>query len=119
MAAPHDRPTVDEIVEAVREWLERDVMTSADTRLRFHARVAVNMLAMVERELAVGDDHAARHEDRLRSLGVPDDVELVAAIRERRLDDRGSEVRELLRASVVDKLLVANPKYLEAADRAG
>ena len=117
MAAPHDRPAIDELVEAVREWLERDVMTTTDSRLRFHARVAVNMLSMVERELAVGDEHAARHAERLARLGVSDDTELAIAIGERRFEDRADELRTLLRESVVDKLSVANPKYLVGPDR--
>ena len=118
MAAPHDRPTIEELVEAVREWLEHDVMSSTEGRLRFHARVAANMLGMVERELAVGGEQAQRHAARLEQLGVADDRELAAAIADRRLDDRADEVRELLRASVVDKLSVANPKYLDAGDSA-
>lgn len=117
MAAPHDRPTVDELVEAVREWLERDVITTTDGRLRFHARVAANMLSMVERELAVGDEQAARHAERLTALGMSDDAELAAAIADRRLEDRAAELRALLRESVVDKLAVANPKYLAGPDR--
>jgi hypothetical protein len=117
MAAPHDRPTIDELVEAVREWLERDVISTTDGRLRFHARVAANMLGMVERELAVGDAQEARHAERLAVLGVADDAELATAIDERRFDDRAEELRRLLRESVVDKLLVANPTYLAEPDR--
>ncbi|MFZ1491280.1 MAG: DUF6285 domain-containing protein [Ilumatobacteraceae bacterium] len=112
MAAPHDPPTAAELVEAVREWLERDVMTSTEGRLQFHARVAVNVLAMVERELALGPEQSDAHQERLDALGVTDDVELAAAIRSGRLDDRLAMVRELVRASVVDKLTVANPRYL-------
>jgi hypothetical protein len=119
MAAPHDRPTIDELVEAVREWLERDVITTTEGRLRFHARVAANMLSMVERELAVGEVQAERHAERLAALGVADDAELATAIGERRFDDRGEELRTLLRESVVDKLSVANPTYLAEPDRSG
>lgn len=111
--APHDRPTVAELVEAVREWLERDVMASTDGRMQFHARVAVNMLAMVERELASGPTHAASHRQRLDQLGVADDAELAARIRDGLLDDRLEEVRRLVQESVLDKLSVANPKYLD------
>ncbi len=48
MAAPHDAPTAAELVEAVREWIERDLMTSGDPRTKFQARVAVNALAIVD-----------------------------------------------------------------------
>jgi hypothetical protein len=44
-------------------------------------------------------------------LGMKDDAELAAAIRNGDLDDRFNEVVELVRASVLDKLAVANPSY--------
>jgi hypothetical protein len=106
-----------EMVDAVREWLLNDVVAGTEGRLRFHARVAANMLAMVGRELEVGPAQAAAHRERLAELGMADDVELAAAIRRGELDDRADELRRLLRASIVDKLLVANPGYLDPADR--
>ncbi len=118
MAAPHDAPSAAELLESVREWLERDVMDATEGRLKFHARVAVNMLAMVERELVLGPGQAHAHAQRLAALGVADDAALAAAIRGRRLDDRADEVRELLRAAVDDKLAVANPRYVDL-DSAG
>ena len=109
---PHDAPSARELVEAVREWLERDVMTSTSGRLQFNTRVAVNVLSMVERELAVGAQQADAHLARLAQLGCADDAELAQRIRSGELDDRSAEVRELVWASVRDKLAVANPKYL-------
>jgi hypothetical protein len=114
MAAPHDAPSAAELVEAVREWIERDLMSSADPRTKFHARVAANALAIVEREYELGDAQAAAHARRLERLGVADDTELADAIRARRFDDRADVLRALLLESVIDKLVVANPKYLPA-----
>ena len=111
MGAPHDAPSAIELLEAVREWIDRDVISSTDGRLRFHARVASNMLAMVEREIDFGASQAAAHEDRLARLGVADDTELAAAIRDRRFDDRADELRTILAEMVADKLAVANPRY--------
>lgn len=110
--SPHDVPTAEQLVESVREWIERDVLPATEGRLQFHARVAVNVLAMVERELAVGAQQAAAHEQRLAQLGCADDAELAERIRHGELDDRLPEVRDLVWASVRDKLAVANPKYL-------
>lgn len=110
----HGSPTAGELIEAVREWIERDVMSSTEGRLKFHARVAVNVLAMVERELALGEQHEAEHADRLATLGLADDAEFARAIRSGELDDRLDEVRSILRADVDAKLAVANPKYLGA-----
>jgi hypothetical protein len=98
----------------VREWLQGDVLPSTEGRLQYHARVAINALSIVERELAVGADQEAAHADRLRVLGVADDAELSAAIRSGALDDRLDEVRDLVWQSVRDKLAVANPKYLSS-----
>jgi len=101
-----DRPTAGELVAAVREFIERDVMGATEGRVRFHARVAVNALGIVERELErTGFSElgtAARERDR----------ELAARIRSGALDDRIDEVRAQLRESVREKLLVANPRYL-------
>jgi hypothetical protein len=109
---PHDVPSTGELVEAVREWLQSDVLAATDGRLQYHTRVAINVLSIVERELALGATHEAAHRDRLRSLGVGDDAALAAAIRAGDLDDRLGEVRALVWESVRDKLAVANPKYL-------
>lgn len=113
MGSPHDAPDLAQLVEAVREWLERDVVPGTQGRLSFHARVAVNMLTMVERELALGEEHERRHGERLEQLGVADEGELAAAIRSGELDDRLDVVRRLVWESVRDKLSVANPRYLE------
>ena len=112
---PHDSPTAEQLVEAVREWLERDVMPATQGRLQFHARVAVNVLSMVERELQLGPAMATAHEARLADLGAADEADLARMIREGELDDRLPEVRELVWASVRDKLSVANPKYLSGS----
>jgi aminoglycoside phosphotransferase (APT) family kinase protein len=113
MSAPHDRPTMAELVEAVREFLETEVMDSADGGLRFHARVAANALAIVERELASGPDQVVAHAARLGALGVADDAELAAAIRSGKMDDRWEDVVAAVAASVRDKLDVAHPGYTD------
>ena len=114
MTAPHDAPTSVQMVEAVREWLENDVMPAVQGRLNFHTRVAINMLAMVEREAALGDQQRVEHEKRLKSIGAADDVELARRIRNGEFDDSLEEVMLTLKDSIRDKLLVANPKYLNS-----
>ena len=109
---PHDVPTAAELVEAVREFLERDVMTATEGRVQFHTRVSINVLKMVERELTLGESQADVHAARLASLGVASEQELAAAIESGALDDRLDEVVAVVRATVNDKLVVANPKYL-------
>jgi len=118
-----DRPTAVELVTAVREFLERDVMAATDGRVQFHTRVAINALGMIERELELGPGFDAAEQARARALLGHDgdraffERELAARIREGSLDDRLDEVRAHVRATVREKLLVANPGYLPAAER--
>jgi hypothetical protein len=119
MTTPHDRPQADELVAAVREFLERDVMEATEGRVQFHTRVAINALRMVERELAEGAVMAEEHAARLAALGVADDAELAAAVREGRLDDRWDEVMTAVYESVVEKLRVANPGHLAGDEGVG
>ena len=117
MTEPHDVPTASELVEAVREFLERDVMKATEGRVQFHTRVAVNVLNMVQRELEAGAAQADAHGQRLAALGVSSEQELCDAIASGQLDDRLEEVVAVARATVRDKLLVANPRYLGAWKR--
>jgi aminoglycoside phosphotransferase (APT) family kinase protein len=109
--APHDRPSGAELAEALREWIETDVAGSTTGRVRFHARVATNVLATVERELRLGPAHDAAHRRRLDRLGFADDAALAAAIRSGEVDDRFGTVRAAVWSSVRDKLAVAHPGY--------
>ena len=113
MTAPHDAPNAAQLVEAVREFLEQDVLGATDGRVQFHTRVAINALKMVQRELEAGASPAEDHAARLARLGVSSEAELAAAIRSGALDERYDEVKELVWETVRDKLAVANPRYLE------
>ena len=55
-----DRPDARELLDAVRAFLEEQVVPALDGTRQFHARVAANVLAIVGRELATGDDALAR-----------------------------------------------------------
>jgi aminoglycoside phosphotransferase (APT) family kinase protein len=68
--APYGRPTASELLAAVREYLLDSVMPATSGQLAFHARVAANALAIVARELELGEaaadgDVAARVAARL------------------------------------------------------
>ena len=118
MSDLQDRPTAAELLEAIREFLEQDVMPAVEGRLRFHSRVAVNALGMLEREVRLGAELDAAERARLGALlGHDADVaklttELAARIREGSLDDRRDDVVAAVRESVRAKLLVSNPDYL-------
>jgi hypothetical protein len=113
-----DRPTAVELLEAIREFLEHDMMRSTEGRLRFHTRVAVNALGMLERELRLGPDLDAAERQRLAVLLGHDadlptlSAELARRIRDGSLDDRRAHVVAVVRESVRAKLLVSNPGYV-------
>ncbi|MFD1930315.1 MULTISPECIES: DUF6285 domain-containing protein [Nonomuraea] len=115
MSAPHDLPTAAQLVAAVREFLQADVLPAVEGRVRFHTRVAINVLGMVEREIELGPSQAASHAERLASLGVADDAELARAVREGDLegDPEGGALLDVLAEIVRDKLAVANPGHAE------
>lgn len=113
-----DRPTAVELLEAIREFLEQDVMSSVEGRVQFHTRVAINALGMLEREVRLGPELDAAERERLAALLGHDadlrtlTIELATRIRDGSLDDRRDEVVAAVRASVHAKLLVANPDYV-------
>ena len=123
-----DRPRADELAEAVREFIETEVLpTTDDPRLRFRALVAANGLGILEREIAAGAPLVRREVGALmRLLGsadsVPDDLDELR----RRASDLNRELSRRIRAgdapegtlvhllaTVADKLRVASPRYLE------
>ena len=111
MSEPHDLPDPPALLEAVREFLSEEVEPPLEGRLRYHLKVAINVLAIVERELRLGDEQAARHRERLARLGFQSDAELARAIRSGALDDRLDELAAELTQMVADKLAVARPDH--------
>ena len=115
----YGRPTAAELVAAVADFLDNDVRgaTGPDGRIadagqvNFHARVAANVLRIVERELT--DDSAAAVTGRLTELGFADEAQLAAAIRAGTLDGRAGDVLPALRTLVRHRLAVAHPGYDE------
>ncbi|MBN1092198.1 phosphotransferase family protein [Blastococcus sp. TML/M2B] len=108
----YGRPTAAELVAATRTFLTGSVRPEITGRTAFHARVADNVLAMVERELRLGGAARARHRAALDELGCADDAALSRAITSGALDGRWDEVLDVVRAGVRDRLLVANPRHL-------
>ena len=115
MTGQYGRPTAAELVAAVADFLDNDVRgaTGPDGRLadagpvNFHARVAANVLRIVERELLDGSDVASAFDE----LGYADETELAMAIRAGDLDDRSDDVLAALRTIVRRRLDVNHPGY--------
>ncbi len=123
-----DRPNAAELAQAVREFIETEVLPGIDDpRLRFRTLVAANGLGILEREIELGAPLVRREVGSLaRLLGradpLPDDFEELR----RRAVDLNRELAQRIRAgdipegalahlvaTVGDKLRVASPRYLE------
>jgi acetylornithine/succinyldiaminopimelate/putrescine aminotransferase len=109
MTSAHGRPTAAELIAAVAEFLETDVRDSTTGQVNFHARVAANVLRIVERELLV--DSADDVADALAVIGFDDEAQLAAAIRSGALDGRSEQLHPALRTLVSHRLSVAHPGY--------
>ncbi|KUH83041.1 hypothetical protein AU186_21325 [Mycobacterium sp. GA-1999] len=113
----YGRPTAAELVAAVAGFLDNDVRNatrpdggSADAgQVNFHARVAANVLRIVERELL--DTSAGEVTDALAGIGYRDEPQLAAAIRAGELDGRAADVLPVLRTIVRHRLDVNHPGY--------
>ena len=73
MSAPHDPPDVPTLLHAARMFLVEDVEPQTEGRLRYHLKVAANVLAIVERELRLGAAQAEAHRERLQRMGFDTD----------------------------------------------
>jgi hypothetical protein len=105
MTAPHDRPTPQELAEAVREFLQNEILPILDDhRLKFRTLVAINGLGIAERELASTTEPAEP------------DWELARRIR---AGDVPEGVLEHLKEQVAAKLRISNPRYLAKYERRG
>ena len=117
------RPTAEELVQAVRTFLDTEVLPTLDGRLKFHTRVAVNVLDAVERELRDGPAADAAERAGLVGLvgaGDRDDDgaealsrDLARRIRAGEVDIADSSLLDHLRATARADLAVANPKHLQ------
>jgi hypothetical protein len=112
----HGITTAAELARAVREFLEEELLPASEGRLRFLARVAAKAVGQLEREFEFGPELERAHAARLAELGMRDDAKLCEAIRSGALDDRMDQVLEAVRARVVDRLRVANPRHLLPED---
>jgi signal transduction protein with GAF and PtsI domain len=95
-----DRPTSDELAEAIEEFLAGEILPNVtDARLRFRTLVALNALGIVRRELAKlpPNDDAEQRElaARIRAGNVP------------------SDALARVKADVEARLRVASPNYVE------
>ena len=114
---PTNRPTREELLEAVAEFLEKRVMPKLDKHTAFHTRVAANVLNIVRRELELGPGLDAEELDRLKNLLGQDgtleelNTELCNRIHQGNLNHTNPELMEHLYRTTMGKVSVDQPTY--------
>jgi len=126
-----DRPTIPELLRAVTQLLDEELVPNLSDSRQFYARVAANVLRVVMRELEQEEEQLAAEWQRLNGLLPPTDrpatrSALREAIRQRTEElclrvRRGDadvgpyrdHVLVHVRDTVREKLLVSNPGWLK------
>ncbi len=112
-----DRPTAEELLEAVEEFLRERAIPELQGQSSFHARVAANVVGAVRREIAESAPIEADQHRRLLALLKHDgDVEtlnreLCEQIRAGQWDLADADLLYHLRQVAIENLGVDNPRY--------
>lgn len=112
-----DQPSIAELVEAVREFLETRAMPELKGHTAFHARVAANALGIVARQLQLGETANAEEKARLIALlgheGTLEELnrELCKRIREGAAGLETPGLAEHLAKTTRDKVAIDQPNY--------
>lgn len=112
-----DQPSMRELVEAVRDFLEQKAMPELKGHTAFHARVAANALSIVARELEQGQNSARDELERLRNLlghdGTLEDLnrELCRRIRTGDLTLATPGLADHLTITTREKVAIDQPNY--------
>lgn len=110
-------PRTEELVQAVAGWID-SVRPSLDPRNAFLARVAVNVLGVVGRELTQGPAAETAARERLAALLGHDgdfqalNAELCAALKSGELDASTPGLLEALKANALDQVSIDQPNYV-------
>ena len=126
-----DRPTISELLQSVTQLLDAELVPTLSGSRQFYARVAANVLRIVERELANEEEHLSAEWLRLDALlGTTDRPATRDALQQaiwRRTEELSERIRQgdadtgpyreqmlrHLKKTIQDKLVVSNPNWIE------
>jgi hypothetical protein len=124
-----DPPNADDLLEAIADFLEQDVLPEQRGRTAFHTRVAANLCRILARESRLETDFLEREAGELRRLlgsaAEPASArdlrshvrslneELASRIRRGEIDCRKNQLIPIVKEQVRRKLLVARPDYIQ------
>lgn len=108
-----------DMLAAIRDYLEAEILPTLRDDKRFNLRVACNMLATIEREQCLGPGLDAAEAARLGALtgeqGALDALNrrLALMIREGQIAIDDPRLLDHLRQTTADALCINNPQWLE------
>ena len=112
-----DQPSILELVNAARDFIEKHAMPELKGHTAFHARVAANALGIVAREIEFGGPAAEAERRRLVALLGRDGTlldlnrELCARIRDGRIGLETAGLADHLAQTTCDKVTIDQPTY--------
>jgi len=109
-------PTAEELLDAVIGFIEQKAAPQLKDRDAFLARVAVNALAIIKREIELGPKARADAAERLRALlGDGDPAVLNKALCDKlasgELTLKDPKVLAHLKADIIDRVRIDQPNY--------
>jgi len=126
-----DRPSAIELIRGIYNFLEKDLVPVLQEPLRFHTRVAANLLKIIEREQELDIRNLFNEAERLSKLlsklspsassprGVKAEIlklneELCARIRNGDADHDPwrREVMDHIKQTLIEKLEITNPRMI-------
>ena len=119
------QPTSIELLESVIKFIEERAAPQLKDRDAFHARVAVNALAAIKREIAGGqtaeDGQVVRMTDLLGHDGdwAALNTELCGKIRDGEISPTDPALLAHLKASIIDQVRIDQPNYAGLKTLAG
>lgn len=115
----HDQPSVPELVQAVKNFIDETAMPQLDGRAGFHARVASNVLGTILRDLEARVGSEAEETRRVAELLGEDPARglsdlnrmLQARIRSGELTIQSSALMNHLKMTAISQIRVDQPTY--------
>lgn len=113
----HDQPSVSELVQAVKNFVDHTAATNLSGHAAFHARVASNVLATILRDLEARPDNDTAELARLQALlDREGDLEMLnralcTDIKSGKITTETDGLLAHLKATAVAQVKVDQPKY--------
>lgn len=113
----HDQPSVSELVQAVKNFVDNTAAPNLSGHAAFHARVASNVLATILRDLEARPENDAAELTRLKTLLQSDgdletlNRELCDNIQSGEMDAQTDDLLAHLKATAIAQVKVDQPKY--------